>query len=263
MASIIKAKVVARPKVDVDIIIPFHAAYENVHALCMSIWKNTLNIPYHIYLVDDCSPNDTFLGAFREAPRLTCVRTEKHSGFGAAVMEGFQAAYDPDQMKQRQPAPWVVVLHSDVLIENLHWLQRMFASYEVLNPQGVVMVAARSDNPGNDDLRAAKTETGTDFILKEGFLPWYCVLFERRLFDTVGGLRPYPLAMYEDEEFAYRLRANDLRQGVSGRAWVRHIGGVSINHLCGLPSGQEYGEIMESNRERCIADVQSLRKNFR
>jgi GT2 family glycosyltransferase len=264
MAVTIKAKVVARPNVDVDIIIPFHAGYDHVHSLCMSIWKNTVNIPYHVYLVDDCSPNNTFLGAFRDAPRLTCVRTEKHSGFGAAVLEGFQAAYDPEQRKKKKPAPWVVILHSDVVIESVNWLQRLFASYEVLSQKGVAMVSARSDSPGTEQLKAVRTQIDPDFVLEEGFLPLYCVLFERELFHSIGGINPYPYAMYEDEEFAYRLQANGLKQGVSGRAWVHHEGGVTIDYLCRLQEaasyeGPDFVKIMESNRDRCVADIQTAR----
>ena len=41
----------------VDIIIPFHGQYHKVTRLIESILRFTHSNPYHLILVDDCSPN--------------------------------------------------------------------------------------------------------------------------------------------------------------------------------------------------------------
>ena len=252
MSITIKAKIIKRPSFAVDIILPFYGAYEHVYLACKSIWKNTKTIPYHIYLVDDCSPNNTFLGAFKETPHLTCVRTEKHSGFGAALYEGFKAAYENDK---RKPSSWVVFMHSDCEIQNANWLINLFASFENLISQEVVMVSARSNNSGNNFMEARRGEVFQDVLIPEGsFMPLYCSLCQRNLFAKIGSfIQPYPYAMYEDEELSYRIRAYGYRQGISGKSWIKHAGGVTIDFLC--RQGQNYSTIMENNREKCIQDM--------
>ena len=38
--------------------------------------------------------------------------------------------------------------------------------------------------------------------------------------------------MYEDEEFAFRMRKNGFNQGVCGTSWIHHDGGATIEELC-------------------------------
>jgi GT2 family glycosyltransferase len=255
-----KARLTQRLVASVDIIISFHGIYDKVYFLCKSIWKNTTHSPYHIYLVDDCSPNSSFLGAFKEAPHTTCVRTEKHSGFGAALLEGLKAGLNNDK---RQPGDWIVIMHSDCLIESTNWIQSLLSSYEKLMSKNVVMVSARSDNPGVKFLEGKKGEIVSDDVIPEGqYLPLFCTLVKRELFDNVGFIKSYPYAMYEDEEFAKRLTAFGLKQGVSGKTWVKHYGSATIDFLCRQKT-ENYRKIMESNWEKCFADCATLGKNVK
>lgn len=256
MVKTLKARLIQRPKFEVDIICPFHGCYDKVYALCKSIWMTTKQ-PYHIYLVDDCSPNMNYLAAFKDAPRMTLVRTEKHSGFGGALAEGFNAAYE-----KKQPSEWVVFLHSDCEIQTTTWLMDLAKSYEKLMPQKVGIVSARSNNPGISFLEGKKGVVSDDFVLQEGALPLYCALCRRELFEHIGGfVRPYPYALYEDEELAYRMAACGLKQGVSGASWVFHHGGATVDFLCQQQlakdyEGTDYKKIMENNRMLCLRDIQ-------
>ena len=250
MAEALKSRLVRRPKLEVDIIIPYHACYDKVYAACKSVWMTTKQ-PYHIYLVDDCSPNPNYLAAFKDAPRMTLVRTEKHVGFAGALAEGFKAAYE-----RKQPAEWVVFMHSDCEVQTTTWLMDLVRSYEKLLPQKVGIVSARSNNPGIKALEGKKGVAGEDLVLQEGALPLYCALCRRELFEHVGGfLRPYPYAYYEDEELAYRMAAHGLKQGVSGGSWVFHHGGATIDFLC-QQKDSDYKKIMEQNRLLCLRDIQ-------
>lgn len=257
----VKSKIVRKPMMQVDIIIPFHAAYEKIYTCCKSLWHTIKEQNYNIYLVDDCSPNETYLGAFAEAPRTICVRTPNHIGFGGALMEGFKAAYNEKNVK---PSPWVIFMHSDCEIKSHTWLPNMFASYENLLSKNVAMISARSNNPGVDILKAEQNQSGKDFVLENNYLPLFCSLCRRELIEQIGGIKPYPIAMYEDEEFSFRMRANGLNQGVSGTAWIYHHGSATIDFLCKKQSkknydGIDYKKIMENNRFLCAQDVRQIK----
>ena len=65
----------------VDIIIPFHGAYQKVTRLVESILFATKSNPYQICLVDDCSTNERFVDLVKEAPQVVVHQTPEHLGF--------------------------------------------------------------------------------------------------------------------------------------------------------------------------------------
>ena len=82
----------------------------------------------------------------------------------------------------------------------------------------------------------------------------------RELFDHIGGfIKEYPLAWYEDEELAFRMKHFGYKQGICGRSWVQHDGGATINAL--WKEDPSTKEIMEKNRSRCLEDMKLLVSN--
>jgi GT2 family glycosyltransferase len=246
-----------------DILIPFHAQYERVHALVKSILYSVKSNPYQITLIDDCSENKNFGEEIkkqfsREAPSgfkpiLQYIRSEQQLGFGGALKLGFDSTN----------SPWVLFMHSDCLVEDANFMIHMGQSLLNWRRNGVPVkiVSARSNNPG--DCSSAKAEAkdkGTnDIVLGEETLPLFCAMCNRDLFGTIGGfLKAYPYAWYEDEELVHRMRSKGLLQGVCARAWVRHQGAATIKYMWNRKP--ETREIMESNRERCLADIRAVGK---
>ena len=245
--------------VTVDIIIPFHSQTNKLIESVKSIYRVTRKPEFDICLVDDCSPDEHLYRIFEKAPRLKYVRLPKHLGFGAAVDMGIRSTDNS----------WICVLHSDCVVSQPRWLEEMLRTMGTLRSRRVMMVSARTDNPGScapPALKAKKEDTDEDVVLEEGFLPMYCSLMHRQLFRVVGGyLRTYPYALYEDEELAARMRAKGLSQAVCGKSWVRHEGGATIDFLCKIQnapgySGPDYKGIMEANYERCVKDITGLRQ---
>lgn len=248
----------------VDIIIPFHSQYERVSSLVRGILYSVKSNPYQITLVDDCSENKTFGEEIKRQfakeapdgfkPQLQYLRSEKQLGFGGALRLGFDAT----------TSPWVLFMHSDCIVEDPNFMINMGQSLLNWKREGVPvkMVSARSDNPGDlQEAFAKKGEFGkSDIVLEEGVLPLFCAMCNRDLFAHIGGfIKPYPYAWYEDEELAYRMRKKGLRQGVCTRAWVGHVGGATIKYLWTKnPSAKD---VMESNRDLCVADMKRLGKN--
>jgi GT2 family glycosyltransferase len=236
----------------VTIIIPYYEQYERVTELVKSILRATLSNPYEICLVDDASPNEAFFQKIQRSPQLVAYRSEKRLGFGGALELGFQ--------KTKQP--WVVFMNSDCLVERTSWLIEMGRALLELRDQNVRMVSARSDNPGvgvHPLLTGTKEDRVEDnIILKEGFLPLYCAMCHRELFQKIGGfIKNYPLGGYEDEELAYRMRKFGYLQAIAGKSWVHHDGGATFEAIC--RSDPKAVEILEKNREFCVRDIQKMR----
>jgi GT2 family glycosyltransferase len=231
----------------VDIVLPFHGQYQRVHTLCQSIWRHTKSHNYHLYLVDDNSPNKTYALAYKKAPRTTVIQNEKQLGFGGALQHGFESGKNE----------WVVFIHSDCNIESGNWLQDLLISH-LKNPKAG-MVSPRTNNPGIDDsrLQASKTDPPSeDIVLDKGYLPLYCALCRRDLFPQIGGfIKAYPYRYYEDEELSYRIKAHGLVEIVSGRSWVYHYGAATVGPL--LKTNKISQQMIEENRMKCVADLKS------
>lgn len=249
----------------VDIIVPFHSQYEKVSSLVRSVLLSVKSNPYQITLVDDCSGNVEFGKEINKEfikstpkgvkPQVRCLRSDSHLGFGGALKLGFDST----------SSPWVMFMHSDCLVENPNFMINMGKSLLNWRREGVPvkMVSAMADNPG--ECREAKWTQGSehkDVVLNETAMPMFCCLCSRDLFSFIGGfVKQYPLAWYEEEELAHRMRAHGLLQGVCGSAWVKHHGGSTIKYL--WASKPESREIMEANREKCLADMRSLSEKNR
>ena len=245
-------------KAEVDIIIPFHGLYEKVYQVVESVLLVTRSNPYRIILVDDGSPNEHFIGSFKRrkftthrSTKLIMMRNSEQKGFGAAARTGYEAS----------TAPWVVFLNSDCVIEDSNWLIEMGRSLINLREENVRMVSARTDNPGLtslDLLKGDRTHKIQDVILKEGeYLPLYCFMCHRELFPRIKGfIKEYPYGWYEDEELAYRMNRFGFKQAISGQSWVHHEGAATIKSV--WKRTPIVKEIMQANRDRCLADLKLL-----
>lgn len=231
----------------VDIIVPFHGEYNHVHRLIESILRHTWTNIYKIVLVDDCSPNKDFLTTMKDVRTIQTVRLDQQSGFGAAVNAGLRASENN----------YVCVLHSDCEVTYPGWLSTMGETLLKLKQSGVKLVVARSDNPMCDmaGLRSLKNEHREDIVADQP-LPLYCALAHRELYRRVGMLKEYPFAWYEDEFLFWKMKQLGFKQAVSGRSWIHHKGQVTIDSL--WAKRPEIKQIMESNREQCLADIKMI-----
>ena len=234
----------------VSIIIPFYGEYELVAKLVESIWATTQTCPYEIILVDDASPNKTFIENFKGKPQIKTIRSEQRLGFGGALELGYKTSNQP----------WLVFLNSDCVVRQPNWLSEMGKTLMDLKSSNVRMVSARSDNPGeglHPFLKCEHTESAQNVILSDGFLPLFCAMCHRELFSHIGGfIKNYYPGYYEDEELAYRMRKYGCKQAICGSVWVHHKGSATIERLC--KTDPEAINQINNNRDRCLKDVQSL-----
>lgn len=238
----------------IDIIIPFYGQYEKVYRLVKQVWNSVKGNAYQLFLIDDCSPNMTYSEVFSKAPYTKIKRHDKQMGFGASLTTGFNETNNE----------YIVFMHSDCFIEEPNWLKELLRSYLNLQQQGVGLVSARTNNPGEDvdpRLKANRNQKDQDIVVDEGFLPLYCAICERRLFQIIKGfIKPYPYGFYEDEELAYRMKKYQIKQGISGKSWVGHEGGATFKALL-KKKPNLITVIEEENRNRCLTDLRSLNSN--
>lgn len=230
-----------------DIICPFHGQYEAVTRCFASIQNYTPNQEYAVHLIDDCSPNQAFIEDFTKNRKKTFgKRLDRHSGFGAAVNAGIRAGN----------SPYVVIMHSDVVVENIYWLYHLQKALAEGKSHGVKLVSARVDNAGTSNnyppFLLSDAEMSEEVIVSDKPLPMICCIAHRELFRRVGMLKEYPYCWFEDEEFFHRMKSFGYKQGVAVRSVVKHEGGRSIKPLL---SNQEIKSQVFENANRCLSDI--------
>jgi GT2 family glycosyltransferase len=238
-----------------DILIPYHGQYKLVRELIGSIVLYTRNIPYRITIVDDGSPNAAYFSTLAQLDAIDGVRSEEQRGFGAAVNLGVKAT----------KRPWIVILNSDCRVDELGWIGDMHKCLAtMMKSDKVGLVSARTDDPpGSHPLLKCGKEHRKEIpdTISDQPLPMFCCMMPRILFEKVGPLKEYPYGWYEDEEFFWRMKKHGYQQAISGKAWVRHLGGgggtgATVKEL--WAQNPEIKTVMENNRLQCLADLKKL-----
>lgn len=229
----------------VDILIPFHGQYELTLELVESILRLTKSPKFNILLIDDASPNKNFYKKLELYPKTRAIRNESQLGFGGALKVGFE----------NTESPWVVIMHSDCLVEQSNWLLNLGQSLQKLKTSNVKMISPKTDNPmhGSVLLKGKKDVLTEDIVLETGFLPLYCALCHRDLFAHIKGfIKNYEIRGYEDEELSYRMKKYKYKQAVCGSSWIKHYGSKTLDELS---RKMDLGKIFEENKKRCIYDI--------
>lgn len=215
---------------EVEIIIPFYGEQARVTKLMESIFSTVFTNRYLITLVDDGSSNKHFIQKIKDAkiPGVRCFRQDQ-KGFGAAINHALKNPWVFSNKPYKQ-IPFVCIMHSDVYPEDNNWLSELGATLHRLKNSGVKMVSPMTNN-STKELIGTKGIVKEDAILKEEFLPLYCALCNRELFNRVGLFREFPYAGSEAEEFSLRMKKNGFLQAVSGNSWIHHEGGATLLKL--------------------------------
>lgn len=242
----------------VEIIIPFNGRHSSVTNLVESIFKTVSTNRYQITLIDDGSENDSFITEINETkmPGVVCMRHDKSEGFGAAINSVLQ---NP----KNEWIPWVLIMHSDVIVEGPNWLASLGQSMQKLKSSGVKMVSPRTDHPGHsldaifESRQINKREISCEDFILEGdqYLPLYCALCHRDLFKHIGYFKEFPLAGCEAQEFAIRMKRHGFSQAICGSSWVYHENGGTVNRL-----GKKDKELLRKTRHDFEVKM-NLRKN--
>jgi GT2 family glycosyltransferase len=183
----------------------------------------------------------------RHDSRLRVMPMGENLGFARANNVGIAAAQDAD---------YVVLLNDDTVVTP-GWLGRLIAHLddETLGLVGPVTSwtgnEAKVDIPYGDDLQGMdefalqRSEAHRGEVFDIPVLAMYCVAMKKSLVDSLGGLNErFRIGMFEDDDFAMRVRQTGLRVVCAEDVFVHHWGRTSFKRM----DQDEYDRLFEENK---------------
>jgi GT2 family glycosyltransferase len=216
-----------------------------------SVMINTADISYEVIVVDNGSSDWTgvYLSVLAAKNKnVTVVRNGENRGFAAACNQGMKIAR----------GEVVVLLNNDTIVPP-HWLSGL--THHLEDPS-IGLVGPVTNRCGNE--AEVLSPYGTYATMLEfagerraGIAPrvvdipvavMFCVGLRRDTLERVGFLdERYELGMFEDDDYAHRVRRAGNRVVCAEDVFVHHFGEGSLGWLA---AAGRYGAIFEGNRRR-------------
>ncbi len=237
------------PRVSIVVITRDHLVFTK---LCLeSVLANTDYPDYELIVVDNASGEKllSYLDQLKDRfPFIKVVRNESNRGFASANNQGLaQATGDR-----------FVLLNNDTIVPH-GWLTRLIGH---LDDPLVGAVGPVTNRIGNEAQIETSYRTYAEFErfareychrrARECFeipiLAMFCFAIRRETYERVGPLdEQYDIGMFEDDDYAVRLRSDGYRLVCAEDVFVHHFGGVSFGSLL---SSDQFHELLKANRER-------------
>ena len=234
----------------IDIIIVSYNGLEYLRECIASILAFTTCPDYRITIVDNASEAlvCNYLRDLAKAEkRIQIVFNASNLGFAAANNLGLRLAAERD---------FVVLLNNDTAVSP-GWLCRLVEHARrpdagLVGPvtnwtgnEAKIPVPYRSAS-GMPDFAEAYTRAHAGQVFDIAMLAMYCVAMRRAVIERVGLLdERFGIGLFEDEDYARRVRQVGLRILCAQDVFVHHYGMSSFSRL---PSAQYY-QLFEHNRQ--------------
>jgi GT2 family glycosyltransferase/glycosyltransferase involved in cell wall biosynthesis len=236
----------------VSIVVVTHGRLDLTRRCLETLLGDTTWPRFEVIVVDNASPDGTVaylrhLEAHDQ--RLRVIHNDANRGFAAANNQGLAVA----------GGDVLVLLNNDTEVAP-GWLEPLLGH---LDDPSVGLVGPRSDNVGNEaripvgDLAepgalAALTARRRDEHAGRSFdihmLGMFCVAMRRSVHAAIGPLdEGYGIGMFEDDDYAERVREAGLRIVCAEDAFVRHVGQGTF---AGLIERGEYDALWATNLAR-------------
>jgi GT2 family glycosyltransferase len=221
-------------------------------AMCLeSVLADQDDHSFEIVVVDNGSTDETarYLAALACLDdRVRPVTVATNLGFAAGCNLGIREARGAT----------IVLLNNDTVVSP-GWLDRLIAH---LDDDRVALVGATTNHTCNEAQvnvayrtyaemvevagALADERAGSSFDIR--MLAMFCVAGRRETFEQVGALdEQYGLGMFEDDDYAERVRSSGLRLVCAEDVFVHHFGEVSLAKEL---AAEEYEGLFEGNRAR-------------
>lgn len=218
--------------------------------LCLeSVLRNTSHANFEIIVVDNHSVDGTpayLRHLARSVPNLRVILNPENRGFAAANNQGIAAA----------TGEHLVLLNNDTIVPPA-WLQRLLHHLQDLD---VGLVGPMTNFVGNEAKLSCSYKTIAEMESfarshtwqRDGeaadiaMLAMFCVAFRRATLERVGPLdEQFGIGMFEDDDYAMRIRQAGLKVVCAADVFVHHFGQAAFGKL--IDSG-EYNPLFERNR---------------
>jgi len=216
-----------------------------------SVLLGTDGADVEVVVVDNGTTDGTrdYLSALAERDsRVRVLRNETNRGFGPAVNQGLAVA----------TGDVLIVLNNDTLVPP-GWVQRLAAHLERPEIGLVGPTTNRSGNEAEVDApyrtyaemvqlaaRRAVEHPGVAFDIQVATL--FCAAMRREVLEQVGPLdERFEVGLFEDDDYAERMRAAGYRVVCAEDVFVHHFGEASFGAL--VADGR-YGELFRANKAR-------------
>ena len=223
----------------------------NLTRQCLdSLLRSTSHPDLEFIIVDNASEDGTqdVLKDYAEADgRFHLILNETNRGFGAALNQGFDAAVGDT----------IAVLNNDVMLTP-GWLSVLTARLH--QDSSIGMIGPVSNGAWNEALVEGEYSSDQEMFgfawnRASGFsgktapikmLAMYCIVLRKQVLDTTGFMdENYHVGMFEDDDFALRMKQAGYRMAVALDVFIHHDSKSSFK----LISQQKYKRIFSENRD--------------
>jgi GT2 family glycosyltransferase/glycosyltransferase involved in cell wall biosynthesis len=233
----------------ISVVIVTYGGLELTKACLESLLERETWPRLDVIVVDNASSDGTpeyLTEVARRDPRVRCVLNRENRGFAAANNQGIAVS----------AGDIVVLLNNDTVVPpglmgRLAEHLRRDATIGLLCPTTNFCGNEARVEPDYTDLadlpayaaRRAREFRGRAFDI--GVAAMYCVAARRAVLDEVGPLdEAYGVGMFEDDDFAVRMRAKGYRVACAEDAYVHHVGQGAFRKL----SPEAYDALWKKNQ---------------
>ena len=220
--------------------------------LCLtSLLVNTSSPSYELIVVDNGSSDGTAAYLQELASQhhqLTVIRNERNLGFAPANNQALAVARGQ-----------VLVLLNDDTVVPPDWLSRLcdYAADPTIGLSGPVTNRAGGESQIPTGYRTygeflafarQRRDASRGELLDVAMLTMFCVAMRRDVYAQVGPLdEQFAIGMFEDDDYARRVRDLGYRVVCAEDVFVHHFGGTSLGKLA---AAGELGSLFDANKRR-------------
>ena len=213
-----------------------------------SIFSKTRYNNYEVVVVDNASSDGTpaYLKEISKLhPNMKVVLNQENRGFAGGNNDGIRIS----------EGEYIVLLNNDTVVTP-YWLDDLISHLKddrigMVGPvtnciaNEAQICTTYTDYSGLDEFAARYTNVHKGEIFDISVLAMFCVAMTRTTYQKVGEIdEAFGMGMFEDDDYAQRIREQGLRVVCAEDAFVHHVGKQSFSKI----DDETYNTLFEKNK---------------